>query len=72
MNNQVALNIVEAIVSAKCNTIIVTIVSNSGNVYNNIEVDDFNTKGVYFSNDRYTVYVAYNNIVEINVRNVPE
>ena len=40
-------------------------VTNSGSVYNNIEVDDFNTKGVYFSNDRYTVY---NKIVEINVR----
>ena len=46
----------------------VTIVTNSGNVYNNIEVDDFNTNGVYFSNDRYTCYVAYNKIVEINVR----
>ena len=51
---------------------IVTIVTNSGNVYNNVEVDDFNTKGVYFSNDRYTCYVAYDKIVEINVRNVPE
>ena len=72
MNNQVALNIVKAIVSAKCNTIIATIVTNNGSVYTNVEVDDFNTKGVYFSNDRYTCYVAYNKIVEINVRNVPE
>ena len=33
MNNQVALNIVKAIVSAKCNTIIATIVTNNGNIY---------------------------------------
>ena len=72
MNNQVALSIFEAITSVECNTIIVTIVTNNGSVYTNVEVDDFNTKGVYFSNDRYTCYVAYNKIVEINVRNVPE
>lgn len=72
MNNYLAMKICEAIMSIKDDSVNVTIISNSGNVYNNIEVDDFNTKGVYFSNDRYTVYVAYNNIVEINVRNVPE
>ena len=68
MNNYLAMKICEAIMSIKDDSVNVTIVSNSGNVYNNIEVDDFNTKGVYFSNDRYTVYVAYNKIVEINVR----
>ena len=68
MNNQVALNIVKAIVSAKCNTIIATIVTNNGNVYDNVEVNDFDTKGVYFSNDKYAPYVAYDKIVEINVR----
>lgn len=26
-------------------------------------------KGVYFSNDKYAPYVAYDKIVEINVRN---
>ena len=72
MNNYLAMNICEAIMPIKDNNINVTIVTNSGNVYNNIEVDDFNTKGVYFSNDRYTSYVAYNKIVEINVRNIPE
>lgn len=66
MNNYLAMKICEAIMPIKDNS--VTIVTNSGNVYNNIEVDDFNTNGVYFSNDRYTCYVAYNKIVEINVR----
>ena len=69
MNNQVALNIVKAIVSAKCNTIIATIVTNNGSVYENIKVDTFNTEGVLFNE---THYVTYNSIVEINVRNVPE
>lgn len=41
----------------------------NGNVYNNVEVNDFDTKGVYFSNDKYAPYVAYDKIVEINVRN---
>lgn len=69
MNNQVALNLIEAIVSAKCNTIIATIVTNDGNVYKNITVDTFNTEGVLFNE---THYVAYSCIVEINVKNVPE
>ena len=69
MNNQVALNIVKAIVSAKCNTIIATIVTNNGSVYENITVDTFDVEGVLFNE---THYVTYNSIVEINVRNVPE
>lgn len=69
MNNQVAIKICEAIMPIKDDGVNVTIVTNSGNVYNNVEVDDFNTKGVYFSNDRYTSYVGYNKIIEINVRN---
>ena len=69
MNNQVALNIVKAIVSAKCNTIIATIVTDNGSVYENITVDTFDAEGVLFNE---THYVTYNNIVEINVRNVPE
>lgn len=69
MNNQVALNIVEAIVSAKCNTIIATIVTDNGSVYENITVDTFDVEGVLFNE---THYVTYNSIVEINVRNVPE
>ena len=69
MNNQVALNIVEAIVSAKCNTIIATIITDNGSVYENITVDTFDVEGVLFNE---THYVTYNSIVEINVRNVPE
>ena len=69
MNNQVALNIVKAIVSAKCNTIIATIVTDNGSIYENIIVDTFDVEGVLFNE---THYVTYNSIVEINVRNVPE
>ena len=69
MNNQVALNIVKAIVSAKCNTIIATIVTDNGSVYENITVDTFDVEGVLFNE---THYITYNSIVEINVRNVPE
>lgn len=69
MNNQVALNLIEAIVSAKCNTIIATIVTDNGSVYENITVDTFDTEGVLFNE---THYIAYSCIVEINVRNVPE
>ena len=50
----------------------VTIVTNSGNVYNNVEVHDFDTKGVFFNNDKYAPYIAYDKIVEINVINVAE
>ena len=69
MNNQVTLNIVKAIVSAKCNTIIATIVTDNGSVYENIKIDTFDVEGVLFNE---THYVTYNSIVEINVRNVPE
>lgn len=69
MNNYLAMNICKAIMPIKDNSVNVTITTSNGDVYNNVEVDDFNAKGVYFSNDRYTSYVAYNKIVEINVRN---
>lgn len=69
MNNQVALNMIEAIINAKCNTIIANIVTNNGSVYENIKVDTFDTEGVLFNE---THYITYNSIVEINVRNVPE
>ena len=72
MNNYLAMNVCEAIMPIKDDSVNVTIVTASGKVYNNVEIDDFDTKGVYFSNDRYTCYVAYDKIVEINVRNVPE
>ena len=69
MNNQVALPIFEAITSVKCNTIIVTIVTDNGSVYENIKVITFDVEGVLFNE---THYITYNSIVEINVRNVPE
>lgn len=69
MNNHLAMNICEAIMPIKDDSVNVTIVTNSGNVYNNVEVNDFDTKGVYFSN---APYVAYDKIVEINVKNIPE
>lgn len=72
MNNYLAMNLCKSIMIIKDDSVNVTIVTNSGNVYNNVEVNNFDKKGVYFSNDRYTVYVAYDKIVEINVRNVPE
>ena len=67
MNNYLAMNICEAIMPIKDDSVNVTIITNSGNVYNNVEVNDFDTKGVYFSNDKYALYVAYDKIVEINV-----
>ena len=72
MNNYLAMNMCEAIMPIKDGSVNVTIVTVSGKVYNNVEVNDFDTKGVYFSNDKYAPYVAYDKIVEINVRNVPE
>ena len=64
MNNQVALNIVKAIVSAKCNTIIATIITDNGSIYENITVGTFDVEGVLFNE---THYVTYNSIVEINI-----
>lgn len=72
MNNYLAMNICEAIMPIKDGSVNVTIITASGKVYDNIEVDDFDTKGVYFSNDRYAPYVCYDKIVEINVRNKVE
>ena len=69
MNNQVALHIFEAITSVKCNTIIVTIVTDNGIIYENIKIVTFDVEGVLFNE---THYITYNSIVEINVRNVPE
>lgn len=40
MNNYLAMNICEAIMPIKDDSVNVTIVTNNGNVYNNVEVDD--------------------------------
>lgn len=47
MNNYLAMNICEAIMPIKDDSVNVTIVTNNGNVYNNVEVNDFDTKGVF-------------------------
>lgn len=65
MNNYLAMNICKAIMPIKDDSVNVTIITNNGNVYNNVEVNDFDTKGVYFSNDKYAPYVAYDKIVEM-------
>ena len=48
MNNYLAMNICEAIMPIKDDSVNVTIVTNSGNVYNNVEVNDFDTKRCIF------------------------
>jgi hypothetical protein len=40
MNNYLAMNICEAIMPIKDDSVNVTIVTNNGNVYNNVEVND--------------------------------
>lgn len=47
MNNYLAMNICEAIMPIKDDSVNVTIVTKSGNVYNNVEVNDIDTKGVF-------------------------
>lgn len=47
MNNYLAMNICEAIMPIKDDSVNVTIIANNGNVYNNVEVNDFDTKGVF-------------------------
>lgn len=53
MNNYLAMNLCKAIMPIKDDSVKVTIVTKSGKAYDNVEVDDFDTKGVYFSNDKY-------------------
>lgn len=47
MNNYLAMNICEAIMPIKDDSVNVTIITNNGNVYNNVEVNDFDTKGIF-------------------------
>ena len=68
MNNYLAMNICEAM-HINNDSVNGTINTNNGNVYNNVEVNDVDTKGVFFSNDKHAPYVAYDKIVEINVIN---
>lgn len=72
MNTHLAMNICEAIMPVKDDCVNVTITTDSNKVYNNVEILDFDTKGAYIGNDKYASYVYYDEIVEINVRNIPE
>ena len=72
MNNYLAMNICEAIMPVKDDCINVTITTDSNKVYNNVEILDFDTKGACFSNDKCASYIYYDEIVEINVKNIPE
>lgn len=53
MNNYLAMNICEAIMPIKDDSVNVTIVTNSGNVYNNVEVNDFDYEDIYDNIDDY-------------------
>lgn len=70
MNNYVAMNICEAIVPIKDGSVNVTIITDNGNVYSNVEINDFDNKGVYFSNNKYVPYIDYYKIIEINIRTI--
>lgn len=47
MNNYLAMNLCKSIMIIKDDSVNVTIVTNSGNVYNNVEVDDFDYEDIY-------------------------
>lgn len=72
MNNHLAMNICKAIMPVKDDCVNVTITTDSNEVYNNVEILDLVSKGAYFSSDECASYVYYDEIVEINVRNIPE
>ena len=72
MNNYLAMNICEAIMPIKDDSVNVTIVTNNGNVYNNVEVNDFDTKGAYLVMINMHLMLLTIRLLKINVRNVPE
>ena len=72
MNNHLAMNICEAIMPVKDDCVNVTITTDSNKVYNNVKILDFDTRGAYFGNDECDSYVYYDEIIEINVKNIPE
>ena len=72
MNNHLAMNICEAIMPVRDSCVIVTVATDSSKVYNNVEILDFDIKGAYFGNDEHASYIYYDEIVEINVKNIPE
>lgn len=60
MNNYLAMNICEAIMPIKDDSVNVTIVTNSGNVYNNVEVNDIDYEDIYDNINDYEY--PYNHI----------
>lgn len=60
MNNYLAMNICEAIMPIKDDSVNVTIVTNNGNVYNNVEVNDIDYEDIYDNLDDYEY--PYNHI----------
>lgn len=53
MNNYLAMNICEAIMPIKDDSVNVTIITNNGNVYNNVEVNDIDYEDIYDNIDDY-------------------
>lgn len=53
MNNYLAMNICEAIMPIKDDSVNVTIITNNGNVYNNVEVNDIDYEDIYDNLDDY-------------------
>lgn len=47
MNNYLAMNLCKSIMIIKDDSVNVTIVTNSGNVYNNVEVNDIDYEDIY-------------------------
>lgn len=60
MNNYLAMNICEAIMPIKDDSVNVTIVTNNGNVYNNVEVNDIDYEDIYDNINDYEY--PYNHI----------
>lgn len=60
MNNYLAMNICEAIMPIKDDSVNVTIVTNNGNVYNNVEVNDIDYEDILDNLDDYEY--PYNHI----------
>ena len=61
MNNYLAMNICEAIMPIKDDSVNVTIITNNGNVYNNVEVNDIDYEDIYDNINDYEYPYNYIN-----------
>ena len=66
MNNYLAMNICEAIMPIKDDSVNVTIITNNGNVYNNVEVNDIDYEDIYDNINDYEY--PYNHINRSNLQ----